>query len=122
MVHTHGTHVNKKVAQGVSTRAALVDIGRDLFGRNGFAETSVDEIVAKTGVTKGAFYHHFSGKEDLFREVYEQVERKATDMVAPSFTIRDPWGALVGGCLATIDAHTEPSVQRISLLDGRAVL
>ncbi len=117
-----GQGANKRVAQGLETRAALVEIGGELFGKDGFADTSIEEIVAKAGVTKGAFYHHFSGKEDLFREVYEQVERKATDMVAPSFTIRDPWGALVGGCLATIDAHTEPSVQRISLLDGRAVL
>src|SRR5262245_13147404 len=116
MVHTHGTHVkksvSKKVAQGASTRAALIELGRTMFGEKGFAETSVEEIVAAAGVTKGAFYHHFSGKEDLFREVYEQVEREVTDQVAPSFTADDAWDSLVGGCLATLDAHLEPSVQR----------
>src|SRR6476659_3155615 len=126
MVHTHGTHVNKpmskRVAQGASTRAALIELGRMMFGERGFAETSVEEIVAKAGVTKGAFYHHFSGKEDLFKEVYEQVEREVTDIVAPSFMADDPWDALVTGFLATLDAHLEPSVQRISLFDARAVL
>src|SRR4051812_43617008 len=97
MVHTHGTHVkrspartpgrqsNRRVAQGVETRAALIEIGRGLFGRQGFAETAIEEITTAAGVTKGAFYHHFSGKEDLFREVYEQVERQVTEAIAPSF-------------------------------------
>ena len=122
MVHTHGMHVNKKVAQGAETRAALLEIGRQLFGGAGFAETSIDEIVAAAGVTKGAFYHHFSSKDDLFREVFELVERQVTEAVAPTFLEPDPWDALVGGCLATLDAHLDPAVQRISLLDGRAVL
>jgi AcrR family transcriptional regulator len=138
MVHTHGTHVkgtlakspvkssgrqgNRRVAQGVETRAALIDIGRELFGRQGFAETSIEEITAAGGVTKGAFYHHFSGKEDLFREVFEQVERQVTEAIAPSFLEPEPWASLLSGCLATIDAHLEPDVQRISLFDARAVL
>src|SRR3954452_16332381 len=122
MVHTHGTHVNKKVAQGASTRATLIQVGREMFGERGFADTSVEEIVAAAGVTKGAFYHHFSGKDDLFREVYEDVEREVTEKVSPSFTTDNAWESLVGGCLATLDAHLEPSVQRISLLDGRSVL
>jgi AcrR family transcriptional regulator len=122
MIHTHGTHVNKKVAKGAETRATLVETGRDLFGRAGYAETSIEEIAAAAGVTKGAFYHHFSGKDDLFREVYEQVQREVTEAVAPSFLETDAWDALVRGCLATLDAHLDPTVQRISLLDGRAVL
>ncbi len=122
MVHTHGTHVNKKVAQGATTRAALIETGRALFGAQGFADTPIDEIVAAAGVTKGAFYHHFSGKEDLFREVFEQTEREITDRVAPTFVEPEPRDALVQGCLATLDAHLDPAAQRITRLDGRAVL
>jgi AcrR family transcriptional regulator len=122
MVHTHGTHVNKKVAQGASTRATLIETGRALFGARGFADTSIEDIVAAAGVTKGAFYHHFSGKEDLFREVFEQTEREISERVAPTFVEPEPWDALVEGCLATLDAHLDPAARRITRLDARAVL
>ena len=115
-------HVNRKAAQGAETRAALLEIGRDLFGRAGFADTSIDEIVAAAGMTKGAFYHHFSNKEDLFREVFEQTERAITERVAPTFVEPEPWDALVQGCLATLDAHLDPAASRITRLDARSVL
>jgi len=122
MIHTTGMSVNKKVAQGISTRASLVAAGRQLFGASGFADTSMDDIASAAGVTKGAVYHHFSGKDALFRAVYEQVKREITEKVAPSFLLPDPWDALIAGCQATLDAHLDPEVQRIALFDGRAVL
>jgi len=122
MMHTVGTNVNKKIAQGESTRASLVVAGRRLFGASGFADTSMEDIASAAGVTKGALYHHFSGKDALFRAVYEQVKREITDQVAPSFLLPDPWDALIAGCQATLDANLDPEVQRIALFDGRAVL
>jgi len=122
MMHTSGTDVNRKVAQGASTRAALLAAGRRLFGAHGFADTSIEDVATAAGVTKGALYHHFSGKDALFRDVYEQVKREITDHVAPSFLLADPWDALVAGCEATLDAHLDPEVRRIVLFDGRAVL
>jgi len=129
-MHTDGTdvkghvkgHVNRKVAQGESTRASLVAAGRKLFGNQGYVDTSIDDIATAAGVTKGALYHHFAGKDALFRAVYEQVKREITDQVAPSFSEFEPWDALVTGCQATLDAHLDPEVRRIVVFDGRAVL
>jgi AcrR family transcriptional regulator len=113
---------DKRNAQGLQTRAALVAAARDVFGEEGFAATSTEEIVARAGVTKGALYHHFTGKEDLFKAVFEQVQREVSDQVAAVFLERDAWDALVAGCVLWIDAHQDPAVRRIVLRDARAVL
>lgn len=122
MLHADGMHVNRKIAQGVATRANLVAIGRELFGSDGFGGVSIEQIATAAHVTKGALYHHFVSKEDLFRAVYEQVKRDVTDEVAPSFVEPAPWDALVAGCHALVDAQLAPNVRRIALFEGRAVL
>ncbi len=111
-----------RAAQGASTRAALVGAARRLFAERGFASTSLDEIVAGANVTKGALYHHFQGKEDLFAAVYEEVQREVSDQVVAEFLRPDPWEALVQGCELWIDANLDPVVQRIVMRDARAVL
>jgi AcrR family transcriptional regulator len=122
-MHTPGTDVkDKRVAQGEATRADLVRAARELFGERGYGETSNDEIVARAGVTKGALYHHFAGKEDLFRAVFEQVQRDVSDQAVAEFLRPDAWEALLGGCALWIDAHLDASVRRIVLQDARAVL
>ena len=113
---------DKRVAQGDLTRAALLQAARDLFGDKGFAETSTDEVVARAGVTKGALYHHFRGKDDLFLAVFEQVQHEASDQAVAEFLNPDSWQALVKGCGLWIDAYMDPSVRRIVMQDARAVL
>ena len=122
-MHTDGTGVkSKKVAQGVATRQALVAAARQLFGTQGYADTSLDEIVQEAGVTKGALYHHFSGKEDLFRAVFLTVKQNLSRVVVDAQMDPDPWISLLLGCRTFVEAHTDPGVQRIVLLDARAVL
>jgi AcrR family transcriptional regulator len=99
-----------------------MEAARSLFGEEGFADTSLDDVVARASVTKGALYHHFGGKEQLFAAVYEQVQLEVSDRVVAEFLLPDPWEALLVGCELWIDAHVEPSVQRIVLRDARAVL
>jgi len=111
-----------RAVQGATTRAALVAAAREIFGRKGFTDTSLDEVVAQAGVTKGALYHHFSGKEDLFAAVYEQMSHDVSDAVVAEFLRPDPWEALLIGCDLWIDAHLDPAVQRIAMRDARAVL
>ena len=111
-----------RAAQGAATRAALVAAAREHFGTRGFADTSLDDVVAEAGVTKGALYHHFRGKEDLFAAVYEQVQHDVSDQVVAEFLRPDPWEALLLGCDLWIDAHLDPAVQRIAMRDARAVL
>jgi AcrR family transcriptional regulator len=113
---------DKRVAQGEATRAALIDSARELFGTQGFADTSTDEIVARAGVTKGALYHHFHGKDDLFRVVVEQVQHEVSDQAVAEFLGPDSWVALVNGCDLWMRAHLDPSVRRIVMQDARAVL
>ncbi len=122
MMHTDGTNVNRKVAKGRETRAEIVAVGRARFGADGYAETSMDHIAAAAGVTKGALYHHFTGKPDLFRAVYEEIKREITEQVAPSFLEPAPRDALLAGCEATLDAHLDPEVRQIVMVDGPSVL
>jgi len=124
-MHTVGMDVKTKLdkkAQGQLTRTELIAAARDVFGELGYGATSTEEIVARAGVTKGALYHHFSGKDDLFQAVYEQVELEVASRVAEVFMAPDPWRALVDGCTLWIEAHQDPAVRRIVLRDARAVL
>jgi AcrR family transcriptional regulator len=113
---------DKRVVQGEATRTALVAAARQLFGQQGYVDTSTDEVVAQAGVTKGALYHHFQGKEDLFRVVFEQVQHEVSDQAVAEFLGPDSWEALVRGCDLWVRAHLDASVRRIVMQDARAVL
>jgi AcrR family transcriptional regulator len=123
IMHTQSTNVkSKKVQQGEATRHALLDAARTLFGEQGYAATSLDEITNAAKVTKGALYHHFDDKQELFGAVYEQVKREVSERVAAAFLEPDPWVDLCAGCQAMLDAHLDPLVQRIVLHDAQATL
>jgi AcrR family transcriptional regulator len=115
---------SKKVQQGAATRRALLDAARELFGEQGYAATSLDEVAHAANVTKGALYHHYSGKQELFAAVYEQVKREVSERAATAFLELepDPWAHLYAGCRAMLDAHLDPPVRRILLHDAQAVL
>jgi AcrR family transcriptional regulator len=96
---------------------------RSSFGRTGYAQTSVDEIAAAAGVTKGAVYHHFAGKEVLFRAVYAQVETEAQARSAEAIDPNaSPIDQIVAGVNAYLDAALDEEIRRITLVDGPAVL
>jgi AcrR family transcriptional regulator len=106
-----------------ATRKALVDVGRKLFAKRGYADVGTEEIVRRAGVTRGALYHHFTGKEDLFRAVAEQVEEEMTRKSAEAaLAHEDPWEQQRAGWEAFLDACLDPAVQRIILLDAPSVL
>ena len=112
-----------KAEHAEATRAALVASARALFAERGYAAVSIEEIVRRARVTRGALYHHFEDKEDLFRAVFESVQRDlGRQLMAAANARRDPAKHLEAGCHAFLDACTEPDVQRIVLLDGLAVL
>jgi AcrR family transcriptional regulator len=117
---------SSNASKAVQTRGSLVAAARSLFGERGYAATSVDEIVRAAGVTKGALYHHFTDKDDLFRAVVEDVKLEVTGEVGAAFLEAadepDALDTVTRGCLAFIDAHRDPAVQRITILDARAVL
>ena len=77
---------NRRQQYSASTKRALVDVAEALFTEHGYAATSLDAIVAGARVTKGALYHHFSGKQALFEAVFERVESDAARAIATSLT------------------------------------
>jgi AcrR family transcriptional regulator len=93
-----------------------------MFGENGYTATSIEEVAAQAGVTKGAVYHHFGGKANLFQAVYEEVMREVSDRVVSVFLDPDHWRAVTEGCQLMIDAQLDPAVRRIALHDARSVL
>lgn len=106
-----------------ATRGALLASARDLFAERGFAGVGTEEIVQRAGVTRGALYHHFRGKDDLFRAVYEEVEQELMQQIAEAaLGGDDPLAALRAGAAMFLDACLEPHVQRIVLIDAPAVL
>ncbi|MGW4411881.1 TetR family transcriptional regulator [Nonomuraea sp. NPDC004702] len=112
-----------RTEQKERTRRTLLATARRLFATRGYAGVGLAEIVSESGVTKGALYHHFEGKPDLFRAVLEQVQREVADRVAAAADAEDdPWAQLKAGCAAFVAAGADPDVQRIMLIDGPAVL
>ena len=106
-----------------ATRRAVLDAARSLFGRRGYAQTSVDEIADAARVTKGAVYHHFAGKEALFRAVHAEVEAEAQ---ARALGAGDPEASpidqIVAKVNAYLDAALDEEIRRITLIDGPAML
>lgn len=108
-----------------ATRTALVAAARPLFAERGYAGVGTEEIVRSAGVTRGALYHHFEGKRELFEAVYEQVERELTERIAAQALgagAESPLAAMRVGAEMLLAACTEPEVQRVALLDGPSVL
>lgn len=115
---------NKKVEQAEVTRGVLIRVARVLFTDKGYAATATEDIVQRAGVTRGALYHHFRDKLELFQAVFEDVESELVETVrtASAKTQTEPWAGLIVGCQAFLDACLEPTVQRIVLVDAPSVL
>ena len=109
--------------QAGATRALLLGTARELFAERGYAAVGTEEIVARAGLTRGALYHHFADKKDLFRAVHEETEEALVASIAAEMgEVKDPWELLVTGIRAFLDACLDPAIIRISLLDAPVVL
>jgi AcrR family transcriptional regulator len=107
------------------TRNALIEAARPLFAERGYAGVGTEEIVRAAGLTRGALYHHFEGKRDLFEAVYERIEVELAQRIAGGALeggAADPLEAMRAGAEMFLQACTEPEAQRIVLLDGPSVL
>lgn len=108
-----------------STRSALIAAARGLFAERGYAGVGTEEIVRAAGVTRGALYHHFTGKRELFETVYVQIEIELSERIATGALqagADSPLDAMRAGAEMFLQACTEPEAQRIVLLDGPSVL
>jgi AcrR family transcriptional regulator len=112
-----------RAEQVAQTHAALIAAGRALFGRDGFAATSVEDLAREARVTTGALYHHFATKGMLFEAVFEAAHQ---EMLAASERAASgaagPVEFLARGFESFLDAVLQPDLQQILIVDGPAVL
>ena len=114
---------SRRQQYSASTKRALVDVATELFTEQGYAGTSLDAIVAGARVTKGALYHHFSGKQALFEAVFERVEAEACKTIHKAVRGNDdPWEKAMSGLRAFLEVVQEPGYRRIVIQEGPAVL
>jgi len=118
-----GSQKRTQAERSEATRAGLLEVARRLFAERGYAGVGTEEIVREAGVTRGALYHHFDGKRDLLRAVYEQLESEiAEDLAERAVPGASVLETLRSGADRFLDHCLEPEVQRIALLDAPAVL
>jgi AcrR family transcriptional regulator len=108
-----------------ATREALVAAGRSLFAARGYADVGTEEIVRTAGVSRGALYHQFADKTELFAAVFEAVEVDVIGRIGAAIEnagLADPIAVMRLGASAWLDACVEPEIHQIGLLDAPAVL
>ncbi|MDT4932093.1 MAG: hypothetical protein QOF92_4960 [Pseudonocardiales bacterium] len=111
--------------RSAATKDALVQAARPLFAAHGFGNVSTEAIVQAAGVTRGAMYHQFADKAELFAAVFETVEAEVTSRIAAAVAAggaTDPIEVMKIGAGIWLDACAEPEVQRIVLMESPAVL
>ena len=112
-----------RAAQAAGTRSDLLAHARKLFAQNGYAESSTDEVVRRAKVTKGALYHHFDNKLELYRAVVEDMERELVGkMSGAADTARQPHKRLEAACRAYLDACLDSALTRILVIEAPVVL
>jgi AcrR family transcriptional regulator len=111
--------------RAAETRDALIGAARPLFASVGFADAALETIVRNAGVTRGALYHHFADKTELFAAVFERVEAEMAIRMGEAVAAAghsDPVEIMRLCSGLWLDACAEPEVQRIVLLEALAVL
>ncbi|WP_113702972.1 TetR/AcrR family transcriptional regulator [Nonomuraea lactucae] len=115
--------MNLRAERGAATRERVVAIARRLFAEHGYEGTSIEAVLHESGLSRGALYHHYAGKDALFEAVLEAVEAEAGRAIVESVRgVTDPGQALVTGCLAWIRLAGDPVVRRIVLIDAPSVI
>jgi len=115
--------VRRTRAEMEETRASLLATARKVFSERGYADTSMDELTAQAGLTRGALYHHFGDKRGLLIAVVEQIDAEMDYRLQTiSDRAEDPWEGFRSRCRAYLEMALEPEIQRIILRDARAVL
>jgi AcrR family transcriptional regulator len=117
----------KRAAQAIQSRTRLLTAARRLFASQGFTATSTEQVLAETAMTRGALYHHFRDKADLFAAVCEQLQVEAVAAIASAVAAAqgkgaDPFAVLVAGCDAWLDYVATGDARRILVLEAPSVL
>ncbi|HEV7651994.1 MAG TPA: TetR/AcrR family transcriptional regulator [Actinophytocola sp.] len=116
--------MDNRVEKGRATRDALVGVARELFGERGYDGTSIGAVLEAAGVARGALYHHFANKEELFDAVLDrEVERVSEVAAGAALAAADPLDSLRAACATWLRVVVlDPAVQRIVVLDPPSVV
>ncbi len=108
---------------GLSTRDQIIAAARELFAKDGYESTSTEQVLQRTGISRGALYHHFKNKEALFEAVLEDLERELAAAAAKAAAgASDPVAALRAGCASFLIEAAKPEVRQIVLVDAHSVV
>lgn len=114
---------DKKGIQYVRTSKTLLTIARKHFSTYGYKNTSLESIVEEAGVTRGAIYHHFKNKKNLFKVVLNEVQYEVgLSVEKESMLGKDPWEELILGCVGFVESATKVTNKRILLIDAPNVI
>jgi len=114
---------SRRQQYSASTKRALIEVATTQFTEHGYGGTSLDAIVAGARVTKGALYHHFSGKQGVFEAVFAKVEDDAAKVIKAALKgTDDPWDKALTGLRSFLAVVQDPTYQRVVIQDGPAIL
>jgi AcrR family transcriptional regulator len=123
-VNDHASEETKdaRAAQGAATARTLRRQARKLFTKKGYSGVNTEELVESARVTKGALYHHFANKKELYHAVVEDVEQELVEKLEAAGARRKPWDRLHAMCRAYLDACRDPALARMLVLEAPVVL
>jgi AcrR family transcriptional regulator len=111
-----------RVAQGEETQRMLRRQARKLFAQKGYSGANTNELVERAKVTKGALYHHFANKRELYQAVVEDMEQELVERIEAAGAGLAPWERLSAMCTAYVESCREPALARMLVLEAPAVL
>ena len=101
----------------------MINIAKKHFTEYGFAHTSLEAIVKEANMTRGAVYHHFKNKKDLFLAVLEQIQIDSGKYIEEKASLsNDLWEQLILGCIAFIEFATLSENSHILLIDAPNII
>lgn len=115
--------MNKRHERGLSTRQHILNVATRLFTDSGYSATSIEAILSACDISRGALYHHFANKEQLFEAVFEVIEQEITaESIEVSRGIVDPVERLRAGCRFFLQVALTDRFRQIALIDAPTVL
>ena len=110
---------NKKELATLHTTKNLISIARHHFSTYGYENTSLEAIAKEANMTRGAVYHHFKNKKNLFKAVLNLVQHEVgLNVEKRAQSSKDIWEQLILGCVGFVEAATLENNKRILLIEA----